>query len=412
MIAPPLPPDEGTRLQLLRALEILDTPPEEAYDSLTALAAEICEVPIALVSLVDRDRQWFKSRYGLEAPETPREVAFCAHAILDDGLLVVEDAENDPRFVGNPLVTGDPLVKFYAGAPLALSGGEKLGTLCVIDHRPRSLSEAQRRALLTLSQQVVRLFELRGALLARQDLDRSKDEFITMVSHELRTPLTGVFGALRLLQARPEIQAIEAIHTLVDLATRNASRLNTLAERVVDLAAIRAHGVSLICSPQALEPLLAGCIDEIKSHSEALGCEFVFEPSGAAELVVDADALRLGQVISNLLSNAARASSPGQRVTLGLERRRHSVRIWVRDQGSGVPDSMREVLFTEFARADIAYPRISPGAGIGLAVSQKIIEAHGGELSFTSTEGGGSTFFVELPLLSGDERPSASAEPR
>jgi GAF domain-containing protein len=136
----PLPPTETARQAALDAYHILDTSAEEAFDDLTALAALICGTPIALVSLVDTNRQWFKSRHGLDTTETPRDVAFCAHTILNDEIFVVPDSHHDQRFVENPLVTGDPNVRFYAGAPLTTSDGHALGALCVIDHVPRTLA--------------------------------------------------------------------------------------------------------------------------------------------------------------------------------------------------------------------------------------------------------------------------------
>lgn len=139
MIGAPLPPDEEVRLAALGKLQVLDTPPEERFDRLTRLAKRLFGVPIAAVSFVDEDRQWFKSRQGLSLEETTRETSFCAHAILQDGILLVEDAAEDERFADNPLVTDDPNIRFYAGRPVRAPGGERVGTLCIIDHRPRKL---------------------------------------------------------------------------------------------------------------------------------------------------------------------------------------------------------------------------------------------------------------------------------
>lgn len=150
-------------MRALRLYRILDSGAEQLFDDLTRLAATICETPISLVSLVDEERQWFKSRFGLETPETHREYAFCAHAILDDELMVVEDARNDERFAHNPLVTGEPSIRFYAGAPLVVRGGARLGTLCVIDNKPRTLTPQQAEALQILRCSVVTQLELNRA---------------------------------------------------------------------------------------------------------------------------------------------------------------------------------------------------------------------------------------------------------
>ncbi|MEE8331165.1 MAG: sensor domain-containing diguanylate cyclase [Acidimicrobiia bacterium] len=220
MVAAPIPMNEVTRLQELLDFDILDTLPEQAYDDITFLASKICDAPIALVSLIDGERQWFKSRIGLEAPETPRDLAFGAHAILKPTeLFVISDALEDERFAENPLVTDDPAIRFYAGAPLVTASGNALGTLCVIDTEPRQLTAEQTKSLEALSRQVMAQLELRttvaqlNAKAAEQreyetqleDYQRKLDDNLSVIGHlSLTDPLTGLHNRRGLMDRLEE----------------------------------------------------------------------------------------------------------------------------------------------------------------------------------------------------------------
>ena len=168
-----LPVTEEKRLAELRSYQILDTLPEPSYDDISVLAAEICGTPIAAVSLIDANRQWFKSKVGLEASDLPRDMAFCAHTILTSDVLVVNDTRSDERFADSPLVTAEPWIRFYAGAPLVTPSGEALGSLCVVDRVQRTLTESQTSALRALSRQVMVQLELRRHVLLQEETRRS-----------------------------------------------------------------------------------------------------------------------------------------------------------------------------------------------------------------------------------------------
>ncbi len=172
----PIPRNETKRLKVLWQYEVLDTVPEEVFDDLTELAARICEAPMALISLVDEDRQWFKSKVGVTLGETSRDHSFCAYAITQPGLFIVPDATKDPRFANNPLVIAEPRIRFYAGAPLITPDGHALGTLCVIDKVPRELRPDQEEALRILAHHVVSQLELRRRSRELGDIRRESEQ--------------------------------------------------------------------------------------------------------------------------------------------------------------------------------------------------------------------------------------------
>jgi GAF domain-containing protein len=201
-----VPVAEKKRLRVLWQYEVLDTVPEELFDDLTELAAQICEAPIALISLVDDDRQWFKSKVGTTVSETSREFSFCAHAIQQQGLFIVPDATRDERFANNPLVVEEPKIRFYAGAPLITPDGHALGTLCVIDKKPRKLHENQKRALTILARHVMSQLELRRRSREMAELRNERDTMVTELA-KLQQRLKEVRKGQRIRPLVPRVAA-------------------------------------------------------------------------------------------------------------------------------------------------------------------------------------------------------------
>lgn len=392
------PENEDLRLRKLRQLDILDTLEEQAYDDLTQLASQICDTPVALVSLIDSNRQWFKSHHGLAATETPREFAFCAHAILSDELFVVEDADNDLRFHDNPLVSGEPHVKFYAGAPLIIEDGINVGTLCVIDNHPRSMNEEQKQSLQALARQVVSQLQLRLQVRSLEYLDHAKDEFLSMVSHELRTPLTSLIGSLGIMKHQSD-ELSEQMTLMLDVAQRNSKQLLIIVNDILDLAKMEAGKFRLEFTSVNLIDLLEQAIKLNETYIKNCSCKVVLNlPQGLREVFVQGDEQRLMQVISNLLSNAAKFSSEDGIIELGLEVTGSEVQISVTDHGAGISEAQMSELFKKFRQLGKSENQKLPGTGLGLNICKYIVEAHNSTIKCESIPGEKTVFYFRLVI--------------
>ncbi len=397
MISASLPENEAARLRSLHELEILDTVEEQAYDDLTAIAAYIAGTPIALVSLIDRDRQWFKSHHGLSARETPRDVAFCAHAILSDEPLVVEDARTDRRFHDNPLTIAAPDVIFYAGIPLSLDKDSRLGTLCVIDHQPHSLSPEQLNLLRALARQVETQLRLRKQLKEMQDFDQARTEFVAMVSHELRSPLTSVCGSLALVASEKLAPLAPENAQLVNVANRNADLLLRLVNDILDLTKMETGHLVLDLKPLVASALASRAQELASGMTARFGCQLQMEGEpDAMQAIVLGDEHRLQQVLSNLLSNAMKHAPTGGIVTLSIRLDEHGVRFCVINQGPGIPLAKQPLLFRKFQQIEARGNERQPGTGLGLVISKQLVELHGGKIGFSSEPDRETCFYFVL----------------
>lgn len=406
------------RLAALAELNLLDSPPEEPFDRLAELAATILAAPIALVSLVDRDRQFFVSCPGLPEPwrtarETPLSHSFCQHAVRTGEPLIIDDARRDPKFAENSAV--DELgVIAYAGIPLITSSGFVLGSFCVIDHQPRRWDAREVKILSDLAASVITEIELRGALLreqaarqkaetateeaqraseALQIVDRRKTQFLATLAHELRNPLSAINSGVALV----DMCEGEELREIQNVMKRQIHQITRLVDDLLDVARIAEGKIQLSRRRVDLRQVVDDAAETVRSmvvekgHRLRVDCP----PSSMA---VDADHQRLVQVFCNLLTNACRYTPKGGRIEIRATQSERGVEVAVVDNGVGIPAPKLPKIFDMFNQVEEAGGKKRGGLGIGLTLVRRLVELHGGHV-VASSDGAdqGAEFRVHLP---------------
>lgn len=399
---------EQERLKNLESYSILDTDPEPEFDEITELASQITGLPIALVSLVDDKRQWFKSKVGLTANETAREISFCQYTIKEDHFYEVKDARKNDLFKNNPLVKGNPNIGYYYGYPIESAEGFKLGSLCTIGHDPHELTEDQKRALEILGHQVENLLKMRkqNQELAQErdranENARAKSTFLSTMSHEIRTPLNSIINFSHLLANEPLNASAEQYVKNLRFSSEN---LLTLINDILDFNKLESNKLKLNAISFDLQDLLKK-IREVFSF-KARENETTIELSWDESLprYFKSDNHRLTQVLNNLVSNATKFTEKGT-ITLiakAIEKKEDTVkvRISVQDNGIGIPKDKQKSIFKKFTQASAEIAQKYGGTGLGLNISSRLLKLFNSELQLKSELGVGSTFYfdVELPV--------------
>lgn len=393
MIAPEIPKNEHLRQKAVEKYGLLDTVPEESFDSITRLISYICDAPIALITLIDNDRNFLKSHHGIPFNESPREISFCGHAInSDEPIMIVEDSRKDERFHDNPLVEDHGAI-FYAGVPLVNSDGYKLGTLCVYDNKPRTLNESQINALMDLSKQVMSLYEqkynnlkLRKFQTHLEERNENLKKFASVVSHDLKSPLSNIVMLTDLLKEENQDNLNEE-----SLQYLNYLKTSSLSLRDYIDGLLQFYKSDHTINQEKENIDFSSFFEKIKELT-ITGNNVVFEyPTHHRTFYANKNALE--QVFLNLITNAIKYNNKDTPVvSIGFEETDSHYLFSVKDNGNGISEHEKSKIFDLFTTLGKEDRDGNKGSGIGLATVKKIISSLNGTVEINSEKGTGSEF--------------------
>ena len=394
MKIPKIPDNEIDRLLALREYSILDTLPDQDFDDITKIASEVCQTPISLITLVDSNRQWFKSNHGLNLKETPREYAFCAHAINSpDEILIVRDSREDDRFADNPHVKGDPNIIFYAGVPLISPEGLSLGTICVIDNEPRNLTFNQLESLRALSRQVVKLLEfkrinknLKESQKEIQTRNAELEQFAYVVSHDIKSPLNNIIGLTTILTEDQKGKLNDSGKQIINHIANSSSRLKSLIDGIIS----HYIGINIEGSTKReidVDLLFKEIIDLLDSRRE-------YQITYTSELKsIVANEVAIKQILTNLLSNSIKYNNKEKvKIDTKITSSPLFFEFEIQDNGIGIDKSQFSKIFDTFTTLGTKDRFNNIGTGIGLATVKNLVNKLGGSINIDSVIGFGTKF--------------------
>lgn len=394
MLIPKTPQNEFVRLKALKEYSILDTLPEEEYDDITKLASKICETSISTISLIDEKRQWFKSKVGLNTAQTSRNDSFCAHAIIEpDKIFTVKDSRLDSRFSDNPLVVGDPHVVFYTGVPLVSPEGLPLGTLCVIDDKPKELNEDQLVALQALSNQVVSLFELRKSKMLLEKFSKELEtrnieleKFAHVAAHDIKSPLNNISSLTEILINKYSDNLNDEAKILMSMLDTSSTSLRNLVDGILE----HSKSDSLLIEARSAFEVQTIVEETVKLLNNKSEYRFVFSFDNQA---IFTNRIALQQILINLIANGIKYNDKEEVVIeIGFTDLEHFYRFSVSDNGPGIKEENQKKIFGIFEILTNEDRFGNKGNGIGLSTVKKLVEGLGGEISVNSEMKKGTRF--------------------
>ena len=388
MIPASLPGDEKERIEDLHNYGILDTAYEETFQQIVQLASEICNTPISTITLVDTNRQWFKARLGLEDSETDRNIAFCSHAILHNSLMEIEDATKDERFFDNPLVTGSPFIRFYAGMPLTSAKGYKLGTLCVIDSKPAVLNEHQKFALSILANQAMQLIELHKKHAEVANMAETNKKIISIISHDVRNPLGAIKSIIEL--RNDDIITDEEANEMLVVASQQIDSTVEMIANIVDWGRMQINARNLKKTDVNVQEVVQHCFDMVKAASTLKNNKLLLYDE-VKTVYTDLNALQF--ILRNLVTNANKFTENGTITVTSKEEAGKTV-LSISDDGVGMTQDKVKSLFANPKNYSEPGTRNEPGSGLGLILIKEFLDKINARIHIQSEPGKGTIISI------------------
>jgi signal transduction histidine kinase len=398
---------EQIRLADLYSYDILDTESDQEFNDLVELASGIAGTPVSLVTLVDASRQWFKANKGFGASETPREIAFCGHAIeTEEENFIIEDSLEDPRFANNPLVVNDPGIRFYAGFPLVTIKGSKIGTLCVIDTKPKSLSTKQVDDLGRLSRQAMRLIELRLLNRKNEELRKKQEaqqeqlqkildnqrKIITILGHDTRAPLGSMKQILNMM-ASGSITGADSIK-FYGLMDEQIDTTISMIENLILWGEVYLSTEKTLLSAKEIPAICEEIVSTFDSMAKEKQIHVLHEASG--EVLLHTNKETFSFILRNLLHNAIKYTEKGS-IHISCSALMDHYELYIKDSGKGMNEATKQSLFAGKTSSRVG-TKNEKGSGIGLLLINDFIKEMGGSIEIESMPDKGTTVRVLIPF--------------
>ena len=390
------PANESERQAKLEEYDIVDTLPENEFDSLVELAAMITGTPVSLMNLLTNDRQWSKATYGTEVQSMPRSGSICQYTILGESNFEVEDLTEDNRFLHMPYVQEEPNFRYYHGYPLRTSDGYNIGALCVLDTEPKKLTKDQQRGLQTIAVEIMARLELRIKQKQLQELNREKDQLLRAVNHDIKSPLNGIVSSANYLMNvwEGDKNELDKILSMIDLSGRKL--INYTSELVTN--AMKQGESKLILDEVEIRDLAKDLIDIYKPLANAKGINISTHFSTPGTFQLDSEKFKL--IISNLMSNALKFCRDGDNITLDMKisgTDDKELHIHLSDTGIGIPSEFLPTIFNKEKEQQRQGTQGEISTGLGLPIVKKYVDLHSGSIRVESIEGMGTTFHITIP---------------